>query len=75
MVIDYDVFFGGVDYDLCVVLSVLCFVYMKIMMQGMVQCVIFWDCIVELFKVDFDQLKVLIIQFESECVVVIGCFF
>lgn len=67
MAIDYEVLFGGEEYDPCAALQALRPAYMKLRVEGGVQRVTFRDRTVEMSRPDIAGLGNLIAQLESEC--------
>lgn len=67
MAIDYDVIFGGVDYDPCVALAALRPAYMQMMAGGTEAEIRFRDRTTKFMPGDIKQLGMLINSLESQC--------
>lgn len=65
--IDYDLLFGGEEYDPCAAVRALRPALMKLRAQGQVQEVKFRDRDLKFGRADADDLQALVSQLESEC--------
>jgi hypothetical protein len=67
MAIDYEVLFGGEDYDPCAALRALRPSYMKLVAEGGVRRVTFRDRTVEMDGGDVEAMGAIIRKLEGEC--------
>lgn len=65
--IDYELLFGGDDYDPCLIWKTFRPVYMKLLLEPGVQRVTFRDRTVEYQKTDAKGLEAMLRQMASEC--------